>query len=65
MTPIPRTNEDRNALVEHTLDCWQWSAKTAGKFSVKRGNQIVSQPRSELRKRARDLVRYCLDRPVA
>ena len=63
MTPIPRTPEEQRALVEEIVNVWKHSGDLDREYSQHR--YATSVRKTRLRKRAKELVRHCLDRPVA
>ena len=65
MIAHPRSKLEMQALIEHTLDCWEFAEQLApGIFGREKGAKIVAYDRSQLTPRARRFVYFCLASPV-
>lgn len=62
MTPIPRTPEEQRALVDEIVGVWKHSGDLERDYS--KHPSSVSMRKCRLRKRAKELVKHCLDRSV-
>ena len=65
MIAHPRTKTEIEALIEHTLDCWEFAEQQApGVFGREKDAKIVAYDRSQLAPRAKRFVYFCLASPV-